>query len=410
VSTRARDLATTPTREMLEVTTAEDCEFVLRSRDFEFHRPEDHYSDGHVMAEPMLRSSLLHLWGEDHFGRRRLESPLFRHETLKQYEEELVIPRLREEIAAIKAAAGQDGMPRTDVITLAHRVFLVLVAKLVGLDAETEEDEEHLLDVVERLERGLRVRYATNPDELIAMGLDAVDEINRDFLIPSWERRERDRAAGIERNDLLTIMQENKEHFLQWGDEVFLRETTLFVSASTGSSTREMALAIDEIETWIDAHPEDAPLRTDPAFLRAAFEESLRYLQSVREVGRVAARDVTLPSGIEVKAGELVKAVLIRGSQEKFGPAGDSFDPHRTVPDDADPYGYAFGGGRHTCIGKWLVLGQTTGRLERHGTAVAMLLELYRAGMRRDPDNPAKLKKTHTRRFDTYPIVFQQEA
>jgi cytochrome P450 len=105
-----------------------------------------------------------------------------------------------------------------------------------------------------------------------------------------------------------------------------------------------------------------------------------------------------------------VKVVLIRASQEKFGPDGESFDPHRTVPDNADPYGYAFGGGRHTCIGKWLVLGQTTGRLERYGAAVSMLLELYRAGMRRDAENPPTLKSTYTRRFETYPIVFQESA
>jgi cytochrome P450 len=393
---------------MLEVTTPEDCEFVLRSRDFEFHRPEDRYSEGHVIAEPLLRHSLLHLWGEDHFERRRLEASLFRHETLKEYEEELVVPRLRAEIAALKAAPGSDGVARVDVIKLAHHVFLILVAKLVGLDIETEAEEERLLDVVERLERGLRVRYSKNPEELIALGFDAVKEIDEEFLTPSLERRERDLAAGIARNDLVTIMLQHREHFDHWGDEAFLRETTLFVSASTGTATRELALAIDEIEAWIDEHPEDAPRRTDPEFLRAAFEESLRYLQSVREVGRVASRDVTLPSGLEVREGELVKVVLIKASQEKFGTEGETYDPHRPSPEDADPYGYAFGGGRHTCIGKWLVLGQTTGRLERHGIAVSMLLELYRAGMRRDPDHPATLKSTHTRRFDTYPIVFQE--
>jgi cytochrome P450 len=404
-----RDLATTPTRELLEITAPDDVEYVLRSRDFEFHRPEDHYSDGHVMAEPLLRSSLLHLWGEDHFARRRLESPLFRHETLKKYEEELVVPRLREEIVAIKAGAAARGeRPRTDVITLAHRVFLILVAKLVGLDTETRQEEEHLLDVVERLERGLRVRYATNPEEMIAQGFDAVKELQRDFLVPAWERRERDLVVGIERNDLVTLMLRHKKHFKQWDDDVFLRETTLFVSASTGTATREMALAIDEIEDWIDEHPKDAPRRTDPQFLRGGFEESLRYLQSVREVGRVAVRDITLPSGLDVPAGELVKVMLIRASQDKFGPEGEYFNPHREPVEGVDPYGYAFGGGRHTCIGKWLVLGRTMGRLERHGVAVAMLQELYRAGMLRDPTNPPTLKKTFTRRFDTYPIVLRE--
>jgi cytochrome P450 len=405
VSTRTRDLATTPTREMPVVSDPEDVEFVLRSRDFEFHRPEDRYSDGHALAEPLLRNSLLHLWGEDHFARRRLESPLFRHETLKKYEDELVVPRLRREIAALKEASTARGeIPRIDVITLAHRVFLILVAKLVGLDTGSQEQEERLLELVEQLERGLRVRYATNPEELVALGVEAVKAIEREFLVPSLERRERDLGAGVERNDLVTIMLKNSDHFRQWDEGVVVRETTLFVSASTGTATREMALAIDEIEAWVDEHPEDGVRRTDAAFLAAAFDESLRYMQSVREIGRVAARDVTLPSGVEVAAGELVKVMLIRANQERFGPAGEVFDPYREPVEGADPYGYAFGGGRHTCIGKWLVLG----RGDRNGIAVSMLRELYRAGMRRDPENPPTLKKTHTRRFDTYPIIFQE--
>jgi cytochrome P450 len=405
VSTRTRDLATTPTRELREVSSPEDVEFVLRSRDFEFHRPEDRYSDGHVLAEPLLRSSLLHLWGEDHFARRRLESPLFRHETLKKYEEELVVPRLRSEIAAIKAtAAARGAIPRTDAISISYRVFLILVAELVGLDLATEAEEERFRDILERLENGQRLRYSTSPREMLAMGLQAQEELEREFLGPSWERRERDLAVGVERNDLVTIMLKHGDHFGQWDEGVVVRETTLFVSASTGTATREMALAIDEIEAWIDGHPEDAVRRTDPAFLGGAFDESLRYMQSVREVGRVATCDVTLPSGLEVAAGELVKVMLIRANQERFGPGGEDFDPYRGRVDGADPYGYAFGGGRHTCIGKWLVLG----RQDRLGIAVSMLRELYRAGMRRDPESPATLKKTHTRRFDTYPIMFEE--
>jgi cytochrome P450 len=405
VSTRTRDLATTPTREMPVVSDPEDVEFVLRSRDFEFHRPEDRYSEGAVLQAPLSRDSLLHLWGEDHFARRRLESPLFRHETLKKYEDELVVPRLRREIAALKeAAAARQEVPRTDAIAISYRVFLILVAELVGLDLETEAAEERFRDILERLENGQRLRYSTNPREMLAMGLEAQQELQREFLVPSLERRERDLGAGVERNDLVTIMLKNSDHFRQWDEGVVVRETTLFVSASTGTATREMALAIDEIEAWVDEHPEDGVRRTDAAFLAAAFDESLRYMQSVREIGRVAARDVTLPSGVEVAAGELVKVMLIRANQERFGPAGEVFDPYREPVEGADPYGYAFGGGRHTCIGKWLVLG----RGDRNGIAVSMLRELYRAGMRRDPENPPTLKKTHTRRFDTYPIIFQE--
>lgn len=411
MSTRVRDLSTTKTREgLLEVTDPDDVEFVLRSRDFEFVRPEDRYSEGSELQDQLLRDSLLRLWGEDHFDRRRLESGLFRHETLKEYEEELVIPRMREELAAIKAAAGEDGVARTEVIALSYRVFLILVAKLVGLDLETRADEERFLRVLEKLEGGVRVRYATNPHEVVAAGLEAQQEMEQEFLRPSWERRKRDLAAGIERNDLITVMLQHADHFGQWDEGVFLRETTLFVSASTGTATREMALAIDEIEAWMDEHPEDTDKRVDPVFLRTAFEESLRYQQSVREIGRVCVHVSTLPSGLEVPEGAVVKVFLIKASQARFGAEGEQYDPHREPVEGADPYGYAFGGGRHTCIGKWLVLGQSAGRRERNGIAVSMLLELYKAGMRPDPENAPTYKQTFTRRFATYPVIFEGAA
>lgn len=410
MSGRVRDLSTTATREgLLEITAPADCEFVLRTRDFEPLRPEDGYSEGAKLQDLLLKDSLLRLWGDDHFARRRLEAGLFRHDTLRAYEEDLVIPRIREELAAIRAAAGPTGTPRADVVSLSYRVFLVLVARLVGLDLDSRAAEQRFLDILEALEGGVRVRYAKDPHDVVAVGLEAQKSLEQEFLIPSWERRKRELAGGVERNDLLTVMLRNQDHFGQWDEGVHLREATLFVSASTGTATREMALAIDEIEAWIDEHPADAARRTDPAFVRSAFEESLRYQQSVRELGRVAVRDVRLPSGLEVRAGEVVKVFLLRANQERFGPSGERFDPCREPVKGAEPYGYAFGGGRHTCIGKWLVLGRTTGDNTRTGVAVTMLLELYRAGMRRDPDHPPTLKETATRRFATYPVTFQQE-
>jgi hypothetical protein len=71
-----------------------------------------------------------------------------------------------------------------------------------------------------------------------------------------------------------------------------------------------------------------------------------------------------------------------------------------------DRAGLAFSDGRHTCIGKVLVLGTGHGD-DRLGTAVSILQTLYEAGMRRDATRSPTLKPTTTKRFATYPVVFE---
>jgi hypothetical protein len=175
-----------------------------------------------------------------------------------------------------------------------------------------------------------------------------------------------------------------------------------------GTTTRELALAVDSIERWIGEHPEDAAQRTDAAFLERAFTESLRLHQSIPSVGRVAIADVSLPSGLHLRKGETIRVNLAGANRTLLGPSATVFDPYRDDPPSGERYGLAFSDGRHTCIGKMLVLGdQQRGEATRDGTAKTALVELYRAGMRRDHTREPIMKDTITRRFDSYPVVFE---
>jgi len=408
-------MTATPVEEILEIGSWEDVRFVLRSRSFDQVAPEDGYAEGTELQYRIIGDSLVMARGEPHFERRRIESTLFRLPTLLMYEHELVEPRLHARLDGLPV--GPDGRPVGDVVEIGQDALLAVMAKLLGIDVSTPEREEHFRDIFTRLDSGSRVRHMIDMHQVLDEGLEVQREFNETFWQPAWEAHEHalaDVAAGrldeaALPNDLVTVMLRNRDHFAQWDDGVYLREATLYTAASVGTTTRELALCVEALEEWLLAHPEEEPRRTDTPFLAAAFAESCRLHQSVQDVGRTAMEDVTLPSGTVVRAGRPVRVSLVGANRDLLGPTADQFDPHRAVPPEGDSTGLAFSDGRHTCIGKLLVLGEgraagsDSGRL---GTAVTILRELYAAGMRRDPYRAPTLKATTTKRYATYPVVF----
>ncbi len=87
-------------------------------------------------------------------------------------------------------------------------------------------------------------------------------------------------------------------------------------------------------------------LRKDPALMKPAIEESLRFNTSAQRFKRVLTRDVEL-HGQQMRKGDFV--VLAYGSanrDERQFPDADSYDLHR------NPKGHlGFGTGKHFCIG-----------------------------------------------------------
>jgi cytochrome P450 len=395
-----------------EVSTWEDVHFVLRSRSFEQVAPEDDYHEGTVLQGKIIGDSVVMARGPAHLERRRLESVLFRIPTLVAYENELVKPRLATILARLEADRGADRVVRGDLVAISQAVLLEVMAKLVGVDVSTPEREDRFRELFVRLDDGSRVRHMVDMHKALEEGLAVQKLFGDEFFRPAWEEHEQllaDVEAGRRPetdvpNDLITLMQRNREHFEQWDEGVYLREATLYVVASTGTTTREIGLCFDVLERWLESHPEDAELRTDPDFLAAAFVESCRLHQSIQDVGRTATEDVTLPSGMVVRKGQPVRVSLVKANRDVVGSSAESFDPRRADPAVGDRAGLAFSDGRHQCIGKILVLGSGNDD-NRLGTAVTILQTLYEAGMRADPSTQPTLKATTTKRFATYPIV-----
>jgi cytochrome P450 len=389
-----------------EITGWDDVRAVLRSKGFEQVGPDDGYPRV-GLQQRIIGDSVVMLRGDQHRERRHLESVLFRRPTLLRYEEELVRPRLQRTLAELAAERGPDGVVRGDLIRISLDMLLELMLTLTGIELETPAQEQRFRELFGTLDSGSRVRHAARPETVIEEGLEAQQVFDREFFRPAWTRHERllaGLAPGEEaQNDLITLMLRNPSHFEQWDPAVYLREATLFVIASVGTTTRELGLAVDSIERWVEQHPEEAARRTDEAFLERAFAESLRVHQSIPSVGRVAVADVRLPSGVEIRAGETVRVNLAAASGAVAGARPEAFDPFREDPAHGPRHGLAFSDGRHVCIGMQLVLGDEA----RKGTAKTALVELYRAGMRRDTGREPALKDTITRRFDSYPVVFE---
>jgi len=132
--------------------------------------------------------------------------------------------------------------------------------------------------------------------------------------------------------------------------------------------------------TWaLLAHPEQAAIAlADPAMLRKAIEETLRWHSPVGTLTRTVVHPVTV-AGVALKPGATVAAVIASANRdERHWTAPDRFDIHR-----AEGKHLAFGAGPHHCVGAML---------SRYEAAVTVRLIFDRLPrLRRDLTRPVAL-------------------
>ena len=88
-------------------------------------------------------------------------------------------------------------------------------------------------------------------------------------------------------------------------EDLALRNVIGFVVGGANTQVHPLGHAIDEMEKWFIAHPEDFERRTEPRFLLTVLNEVLRLHPVSRLTIRVAAADVTLSSGLQLKSARL---------------------------------------------------------------------------------------------------------
>jgi len=169
---------------------------------------------------------------------------------------------------------------------------------------------------------------------------------------------------------------------------------------------------IMHLHEWFQAHPEDYEKRFDRNFLKRAANETIRLHLPAPALLRIALRDVTLSDGTEISEGERVACLIAPANRDTsvFGEDASEYDLHRESP-DVKPWGFAFGGGEHSCIGRTLVTGlsaRTDNDEGTDGTLVNITRSLYEAGLELDPkDPPTYTGLSHQDFYARFPVVFR---
>lgn len=365
---------------------------ILRSKKFR--------QGSHQESQPFFGRSLLTIDHDEHFERRRLEAPLFSKAALEYYEREELLPLIDRALDECKADRGTDGIVRADLCKLLRTMLARISAVTTGIDGvDTPERTEAFSTYVEQLGSGATVEWSTEDhDEVIRRILAVRDDFVRDFYGASVERRraliEQYRAGDLPReqlpSDLLTLMYLHWDD--GWDDELPLREAALYLVASSQTTTHAVPHLIMHLTEWFDEHPADAAKVADRDFLKRAAHETVRLHLPSPALLRIAESDMTLSDGTTIAEGERVACLFTPANRDAsvFGADARTFDPYRETP-GVKPWGFAFGGGEHTCIGRTLVTGlsaRTDGDEGTDGTLVNIAAALYEAGVEIDPDDP----------------------
>ena len=398
---------------LVHLTRFGEIDEVLRSRDF--------IQGTHREAPMFLGDTLLLIDGDEHFERRRMESPLFNRPALAYYERHALRPVISKALAEAKAAAPTGGPVRADLVTLTRTMLWRIAAATTGIDGvEGVEPTERFIHQVNALGDASTVQWSTRPhEEVQAEGLEIRQAMVAEFYQPSLERRQalvdahRAGEIGMDElpRDLITSMLLHRDE--SWDDDLLLREATLYLIAATRTTLHVVPHALHHLREWLAENPADEASATDPAFLRDVASEALRLHPPSPALVREAVRDTTLSTGRTIVAGQRVGLLFKPANMDTdvFGHDAASFDPHRaTATASAKAWGLSFGGGEHLCIGRSLVIGlggrNEDGSDSTDGTVVAILLALAQAGCRPDPDRPAQMLTTSLyEAYASYPIL-----
>lgn len=392
-----------------KITGYAEIDEVLRSKDF--------VQGTHQEGREFLGGALLLIDGDEHFARRRLESPLFSRAALAYYEHHALEPVVGEAFEELRGRRGDDGAVRAELVELTRTMLYRIAAVTTGIDGvEGDERTAQFITMVNLLGDASTVQWSTRPHhEVIAEGVACREEFVRLFYGPSLARRQALVDAGTPAaelpRDLLTTLLLTRDP--SWDDGLLLREATLYLIAATRTTMHAVPDAVHHLHGWLAAHPEDSARLDDPAFLRAVAAEALRLHPPSPALVRTATVDVTLSTGRRVAAGERIALLFGPANRDRavFGDDADEFDPHRRVADDrVKGWGLSFGGGEHLCIGRSLVTGTGAGartdEQPTEGTMTAILHALVRAGARPDPAAaPQRVTTSLYEAYATYPIL-----
>lgn len=379
--------------ERVVVSSFEDVKEAFRQRNLQ----QALYDEG----DALMKDVIVSLHGDEHRVRRRVENRLFRRETFRHYEH-MQIPQAIDDLLEPHLEIGW-----VELLALTRRTMLHVGLLVSGIDRSegTEEESQRIAALLVRLSRASNVAQSLlSKADVVADGQDALREVERDYLVPSAERR-RELLTRFDRGEiaedelpqdvLTTLLRYQDELGLDW--EQVAKEVAYFPWVSSHSTANALAHTMEELFDWLTEHPEDrVHAAEDPVFLQRCVHETVRLHPASPEAWRHCLQDIDLRSGTQLPAGSFVVLDLISANRDRsvFGEDADRFEPRRVVPTGVAPWGHSFGGGVHACIGQELAGGLAYSEGTSHhdhlfGTIVVMVQRLLRHGAAPDPDREA---------------------
>ena len=245
----------------------------------------------------------------------------------------------------------------------------------------------HMAEAFRRDARGIVEGLRTREDEII----DAVADITQPFVykvLPDLiglpkQGREHMYAFGNmvwatmgPMNELFHEAMQNTEAVIAWAGQCCNRENlapgslgmAMYEAADRGEITPQEAYLLvgillsaaadttvltlaNTIRAFCEFPDQYRLVRSDPALIKAAFEESLRWDSPSRMAGRIAMKDVKI-EGFVIAAGERCGLMFAAANRDpRRWDAPDRFDVRRN-----NRGSLGFGYGVHACVGRVLAL------------------------------------------------------
>lgn len=283
---------------------------------------------------PLLGHTIVTMDGCEHAQHRALLSPSFRSNALAALETSIIA-------VTTDLLAQMQGRPQVDLIADFTAALPVRVmARALGLPAETREE-------VERLKRWCAVGFAymgnyRQDPALLTGGLSNRDSFY-DFIQPHIDARRSEPSDDLI-SQLLAAQIDGKPL-----SETFVRSYCAILMTA-GSETSHGALANLIVNLLNEPGVKDAVM-ANPQLMDNALAETLRRNPPLQLVLREARESLQLPSGT-IPAGATLACLIGSANRdpEQFTDP-DTFNMSRT--EHAASH-FAFGAGRHFCLGSML--------------------------------------------------------
>jgi cytochrome P450 family 142 subfamily A polypeptide 1 len=265
----------------------------------------------------------------EHVRRRRLVSEGFTPKRVRAMED-----KLRTVCDAILDKVCEDG--RCDFVRdIAAPLPLIMIGDMLGV---APDDRDDLLRWSDDMLKG---QGSPDPDAMVNAA-NAFTEYS-EYIHPVLD----DRRASGNGEDLVGVLCHAEIDGDSLDDDSLVHETLLILIGGDETTRHVISGGVEELL----AHPDQvAQLAADPAALMpGAVEEMLRWVTPIKNMARVATRDVEL-AGAKIRVGQEVLLLYPSANRdEAVFEHADTFDITRSP----NPH-LAFGFGAHFCLGNQL--------------------------------------------------------